>query len=46
MNADVLTTIVADGVAIITLGSARRIYVDEETGDALPPCSIEVKQGA
>lgn len=29
MNADVLTTIVADGVAIITLGSARRIYVDE-----------------
>jgi enoyl-CoA hydratase/carnithine racemase len=35
MNADVLTTSVADGIAVITLGSARRIYFDEETGDAL-----------
>jgi hypothetical protein len=25
MNADVLTTIVADGIAVITLGSARRV---------------------
>jgi enoyl-CoA hydratase/carnithine racemase len=35
MNADVLTTKVADGIAVITLGSARRIYFDEEVGDAL-----------
>ena len=35
MNADVLTTRVADGIAVITLGSARRIYFDQEMGDAL-----------
>ena len=35
MNADVLTTRVADGIAVITLGSARRIYFDEEMGNAL-----------
>jgi len=35
MNADVLTTSVANGIAVITLGSARRIYFDEEMGDAL-----------
>ena len=35
MNADVLTTRVADRIAVITLGSARRIYFDEEMGDAL-----------
>jgi enoyl-CoA hydratase len=35
MNADVLTTRVADGIAVITLGSARRIYFDEEMGTAL-----------
>ena len=35
MNADVLTTRVADGIAVITLGSARRIYFDQEIGDAL-----------
>jgi len=35
MNADVLTTRVADGIAVITLGSAGRIYFDEEMGDAL-----------
>src|SRR6266481_4450837 len=35
MNADVLTTRVADRTAVITLGSARRIYFDEEMGDAL-----------
>src|SRR5258707_6774154 len=35
MNADVLTTRVADGIAVITLGSARRIYFDGEMGDAL-----------
>ena len=35
MNADVLATQVADGIAVITLGSARCIYFDEEIGDAL-----------
>jgi enoyl-CoA hydratase len=35
MNADVLATRVADGIAVITLGSARCIYFDEEMGDAL-----------
>src|SRR3979411_1970417 len=35
MNADVLTTRVADGIAVITLGRARRIYFDGEMGDAL-----------
>src|SRR3979411_3033754 len=35
MNADVLTTKVADGIAVITLGSASRIYFDAEMGDAL-----------
>jgi enoyl-CoA hydratase len=35
MNADVLTTRAADGIAVITLGSANRIYFDAEMGDAL-----------
>src|SRR5260370_14631037 len=35
MNADVLTTRIAGGIAVITLGSAKRIYFDEEMGDAL-----------
>ena len=35
MNADVLTTRVAYGIAVITLGSATRIYFDSEVGDAL-----------
>ena len=35
MNADVLTTRVDGGIAVIALGSARRIYFDEEMGDAL-----------
>jgi hypothetical protein len=34
-NAGALTTRVADGIAVITLGSARRISFDEEMGDAL-----------
>src|SRR2546425_6010692 len=34
-NADVLTTRVANGIAVITLGSARRIYFDQGMGDAL-----------
>ncbi len=33
MNADVLTTRAADGIAVITLGSAKRIYFDPEMGD-------------
>src|SRR5215472_1849849 len=35
MNADVLTTRAADGIAVITLGSEKRIYFDAEMGDAL-----------
>ena len=35
MSPDVLTTTVADGIALITLGSAGRIYFDAEMGDAL-----------
>ena len=35
MNADVLTTRAADGIAVITLGSAKRIYFGAEMGDAL-----------
>src|SRR5258708_35402282 len=35
MNADVLTTNVTDGIALITLGSPKRIYFDAEMGDAL-----------
>jgi enoyl-CoA hydratase/carnithine racemase len=35
MSADVLSTNLADGIAVITLGSARRIYFDQEMGDAL-----------
>jgi enoyl-CoA hydratase len=35
MNVDFLSTNVADGIAVITLGSATRIYFDEEMGDAL-----------
>src|SRR5216683_1773685 len=35
MNADVLTTTVADGIAVVTLGSAKRSYFDAEMGDVL-----------
>jgi hypothetical protein len=35
MNADVLTTGAVDGIAVIALGSAIRIYFDAEMGDAL-----------
>ena len=35
MNGHVLRTRVVDGIAVTTLGSARRIYFDEETGNAL-----------
>src|SRR6266851_1154412 len=35
MNADVLTTKVTDGIAVITLGNPKRIYFDAEMGDAL-----------
>ena len=35
MNTDVLTTKVADGIAVVTLGSAKRIYFDAEMGDVL-----------
>src|ERR1700758_2116642 len=35
MNTDVLTTRVDDGIAVVTLGSATRIYFDAEMGDVL-----------
>src|SRR5882724_6751381 len=35
MNPDVLTTRVAEEIAVITLGSAQRIHFDEEMGEAL-----------
>ena len=35
MNTDVLTTKVANGIAVITLGSAKRIYFDAEVGNVL-----------
>ena len=35
MNADVVTTRVVDGIAVVTLGSATRIYIDDEMGVAL-----------
>jgi enoyl-CoA hydratase/carnithine racemase len=35
MDTDVLSTRVTDGIAVITLGSARRIYFDDEMGNAL-----------
>jgi hypothetical protein len=35
MNRDVSRTRVVDGIAVITLGSARRTYFNEGTGDAL-----------
>ncbi|SRR6266436_5043063 len=35
MNTDVLSTKVTEGIAVISLGSAKRIYFDAEMGDAL-----------
>ena len=35
MNTDVLTAGEADGIAVVTLGSPKRIYFDAEMGDAL-----------
>ena len=35
MDADVLKTRVVDGIAVIAVGSAKRIYIDQETSDAL-----------
>src|SRR5215472_7344347 len=32
---DVLSTRIADGIAIVTLGSAKRIFFDPEMSDAL-----------
>jgi enoyl-CoA hydratase/carnithine racemase len=34
-NPDVLSTRVADGIAVVTLGSAKRIFFDPEMSDAL-----------
>src|SRR5882724_3327558 len=35
MNSDVLATRVADGIAVVILGSAKRMYFDAEMGDLL-----------
>src|ERR1700724_2723886 len=35
MNADVLSTKVTEGISVITLGSAKRMYFDSEMGNAL-----------
>lgn len=35
MDSDVLTSKVADGIAVVTLGGKKRIYFDQEMGDAL-----------
>ena len=35
MKADVLSAKVTEGIAVITLGSAKRMYFDAEMGDAL-----------
>jgi enoyl-CoA hydratase/carnithine racemase len=35
MSTDVLSASVADGIAVVTLGSANRIYFDAEMGDML-----------
>ena len=35
LNADVLTTKVTDGIAVVTMGSAKRICLDAEMSDAL-----------
>jgi len=35
MTPDVLTTRGIHGIAVITLGSSKRIYFDAEMGDAL-----------
>jgi enoyl-CoA hydratase/carnithine racemase len=34
-NPDVLSTHIADGIAVVTVGSAKRIYFDPEMSDAL-----------
>ena len=35
MNPDVLKTSVDNGIAVVTLGSAKRIFLDEEMSEAL-----------
>ena len=35
MNAEILDTKVVDGIAVVTLGSPKRLYFDAEMGDAL-----------
>jgi enoyl-CoA hydratase len=35
MNAEILDTEVVDGIAVVTLGSPKRLYFDAEMGDAL-----------
>src|SRR5260370_26640287 len=35
MNAEILDTKIVDGIAVVTLGSPKRLYFDAEMGDAL-----------
>ena len=35
MNAEILDTKIVDGIAVMTLGSPKRLYFDAEMGDAL-----------
>jgi len=45
MNPDVLRSKVTDGVAVITLGSAKRIYFDAEMGDVLTEALEDLRGG-
>jgi enoyl-CoA hydratase/carnithine racemase len=42
MNADVLGTRVANGIATVTLGSAKRIYFDAEMSEALTATLVDL----
>jgi enoyl-CoA hydratase/carnithine racemase len=35
MNAEILDTKIVDEIAVVTLGSPKRLYFDAEMGDAL-----------
>jgi enoyl-CoA hydratase/carnithine racemase len=35
MNAEILDTKIVDGIAVVTLGSPKRLYFDAEMGDTL-----------
>jgi enoyl-CoA hydratase/carnithine racemase len=45
MNADVLAIHVVDGIAVMTLGSGRRISIDQETSESMPKPVIAAISG-